>query len=210
MENDMPLFQLWLHDTESRAYYKLLAQGQYELVPEVPGLYLWGSDRTVEGAEAVVPRYIGRARGALTLQKRLIDFRGRWSRGAGRYVPGPHSNRSAHPPQGLLAAYYNTQIKKVIGRISSERYAQDMKTILKIGLAAFPDQLVSNFSRKGPGSPGQLTRLYHAVDWALHGGMDLEYLWVSFLPNGDHQENQMIGAAKQWNRENSRPPMLNR
>ena len=77
---------------------------------------------------------------------------------------------------------------------------------------AFPNKLVSSFE---DGPPRQITRLWHAVDWALHDGKNLEQLWVAFYPHSadspdlDELEKQMIEGAARWNYERELPAILN-
>ena len=208
-------FDEWIQSVEERFAYPKIAKGGQEQVPNEPGLYLWGANRTVDGLMQIVPRYVGRARLSLTLQRRFVSRTGRWGGPAGRYVLGPGVSAGDTPPQGMLACLYHNQIRNAVGSVSNYEYANTLKPLHSPqspairGLSAFPPAMVASFTSKERGHPGSHLRLRHAVDWALHGGPNLEHLWAAFLPETAHLEAKLRDAAIRWRRTHDLPPLLN-
>ena len=210
----MASFDEWVSGRARFPYGRLVSPDGDKLVPDEPGLYLWGATCQLGKGLTDVPRYVGRATGSL--RRRFVDYRARWSGPVGRYVPTVNSGQSAHPPQGWLATEYGEMIRNAAGSgdcIAPMRAWAGMRdAYLRIVRQAFPKKLVSNFA---DGLPGQ-TRLWHAVDWALHGGKNLERLWVAFYPDSADSsdikelEKQMIYRAAQWNYGRGLMALLNK
>lgn len=208
-------FDEWIQTLEEHHPYPKIANGGQKRLPSEPGLYLWGADRTVDDLTQIVPRYVGRAKPSLTLQRRFVSRTGRWGRTAGRYVLGSGVSPGDTPPQGPLACLYRNEIRNAVGNVSNHEYANTLKPLLSPqspamrGLTAFPPALVASFTSKERGHPGSHLRLRHAVDWALHGGPNLEHLWATFLPGIAHLEEKLRDAAIRWRRTHDLPPLLN-
>lgn len=210
-------FDEWVQTASEHYSYPEIANGGQECVPNEPGLYLWGADRTVDGKRRIVPRYVGKSKGR-KLQRRFVSRTGCWDGGRGRYVLAPDVSPGNTPPQGTIACRFYDNIRDAIGNISNSEYANTLKPWRKgdrqspavRGLEAFPPSLVASFRRKSstPGW-GATLRLRHAVDWALHGGQNLEHLWAAFLPSIAELEKQLIDAAIRWRTKYGLPPLLN-
>lgn len=209
------IFNKWIQTADEHYSYPKIANGGQECVPDEPGLYIWGADRTVDGKWQIVPRYVGRAESTLTLKKRFLKRGDGWQPRVGRYVLGPGVPVGDFPPQGVLACHFHDKIRNVLGAIANSVYAHTLKPLhlsqspVMRGLAAFPPDMVASFNSKEPGHPGSDLRLRHAVDWALHGGPNLEHLWVAFLPGIAHLEGELRAAAIRWRRGHSLAPLLN-
>jgi hypothetical protein len=209
-------FDEWLKSVGEHFAFPEIANGGQEAVPDEPGVYLWGADRTVDGKRHIVPRYVGRAAGTLTLRKRFVSHTGRWERRVGRYVLAPGVSPGDTPPQGTIACLYHDQIRRTLGNMSNSEYKETLKPLVDLqspavrGLDAFPQSLVDSFLSKERGHPGSDLRLRHAVDWALHGGANLVHLWAALLPGIAEAEEQLRFAAIRWRRKNGLPPLLNR
>jgi len=231
-------FGEWLKTTKRIYYSQLIETDGEQLVPEEAGLYIWGADRTVEGKAALVPRYVGMAAPKLGLRKRIFNSDGEWHRVAGRYVIAPKFKREGKkedlPTQTTLAYEYYDEIIRAVGNICNDEYADKLKPLTGTsspvvkGCSAFPDWLVNKFIsevQKGQG-PKQPLRMRHAVDWALHGGANLEHLWIVFPPTQENMdkpqmeqlEKKVIDDADQYNKQHKLPhnkqhklpPLLNR
>lgn len=218
------LFDEWVQAAGEHYSYPKTANDGQECVPNEPGLYVWGADRTVDGHRRIVPRYVGKDNNSL--RSRLLSRKGRWSGGRGRYVLPSNVDPGDTPPQGWLALSFHDEIRDVLGDISNDEYKNTVKpwrvprdlraNTLHLstspavrGLQAFPPQLVAAFRRKEGGHP-KLLRLRHAVDWALHGGPGLVHLWVAFLPGIADLEGELRDAAMAWRKKHGLPPLLNR
>ncbi len=199
-------FGEWVQIPGEHYSYPKIATGGQELVPNEPGLYLWGADRTVDGQRHIVPRYVGRAKS--TLQRRFVSRTGHWVSGQGRYLLAPGVPPGDTPPQGALACLFHDAIRDAVGNISNSEYMKTLKPLDKPqspavrGLEAFPRPLVASFG-------SSTLRLRHAVDWALHGGPNLVHLWVAFLPGIPNLEGELKGAAIRWRTNYGLPPLLN-
>ena len=209
-------FDEWIQSVEEHISYPKIADGGQESVPDEPGLYLWGADRTVDNKRHLVPRYVGRAAGTLTLRKRFVSQTGRWGMRVGRYVLAPDTTPGDTPPQGVIACLYHNEIRDAVGDVLDSEYRNTLKPLVDPqspvvrGLEAFPTSLVASFRSKAQGHPGSDLRLRHAVDWALHGGPDLVHLWAAFLPGITEVQEELRSAAIRWRRMNELPPLLNR
>ena len=219
-------FGEWVLTEGEHRSYPEIADGGQELVPNEPGLYLWGADRKVNGRRHIVPRYVGKAE--KSLQVRFVRRKDRFEQRRGRYLLAPDVRRRGlpFPPQAWLACRFHDRIRDKVGKISNRDYVNTLKSdrgwcmgpAIMRGLKAFPRQMVDSFRCDKPG-PGNDIRLRHAVDWVLHGGPDLKTLWVAFLPSipgMEHPkalgvaERNLILAAIGWRTEHDGlPPLLN-
>ena len=209
--------------SDARVPYAMLhPRLEYE-IPDGPGLYMWGADRTVDGQGVFVPRYVGFATDSLS--QRMVNWKGEFVSRKGRYVPGPKGPCADIPEQCHLATKYWDRIVCAAAGVSNAEYADRLfkelrhlrrkDTILYNLLRAFPSELVARFRAKK--SLGMDLRLRHAIDWALHGGQNLEHLWVALLPAADSPskaqleklEEAVILAVRRWNRQQGLPYPLN-
>ena len=142
-------FDEWIQSVEEHVSYPKIIDGGQESVPDEPGLYLWGSDRTVDNKQYLVPRYVGRAAGTLTLRKRFVSQTGRWGMRVGRYVLAPDTTPGDTPPQGVLACLYHNQIRDAVGDVGNSEYRNTLKPLVAPqspvvrGLEAFPPSVAA-------------------------------------------------------------------
>lgn len=149
--------------------------------PKAPGIYVWFATRTVEGSDELVVRYVGESG---DIRKRI----------RGRYVGGPQGPHASTIllPQLLLARRDQTSILQAVGRLTTARYMRDMKEVQAKGVEALEQRwpgLRGAYERNHP-TP---VRLDHAVDFALHGGVDVNALRVVLLeaPADQHGRRQL-------------------
>lgn len=202
-------FDKWVQTVGEHSSYPRIAKDGRELVPNEPGLYLWGACRTVQGKRRIVPRYVGKDNNSL--RSRLLSRTGRHSGGRGRYVLPADVRPGSTPPQGWLACEFQGEIRAAVGKMTDREYADMLKPFgpqspAVRGLKAFPKSLVARIRSK----VGNDLRLRHAVDWALHGGPNLKHLWVAFLPGVPEREAELCGAAIRWRTKHGLPPLLNK
>ena len=207
-------FEKWVQTAGQHYSYPTIARDGREFVPSEPGLYLWGADGTVNGKQGIVPRYVGKDDNSL--RSRLLSGSGRHSGGRGRYVLPLGVRSGDAPPQGWLAIEYYEEIRAAVGKTADGEYADTLKPFAAQspavrGLNAFPKSVVARVREK----IGSDLRLRHAVDWALHGGPNLERLWVALLPlpgiakpDLKKREADLRGAAIRWRIRHGLPPLL--
>ena len=182
-------------------------------IPDEAGLYVWGSQRRVSGEKAFIFRYVGKSE-TRPLNVRIVNWSGKYQRAVGRYIAGPKGANSEIPEQCTLAIQYYPQICGAFSRLARERY--DPPLLKRVTQEAFPSCLADKFQQK----VRQKTRLWHAVDWALHGGEGLHALWVAFLPESHEllkgttclacAETDLTIACNTWNAKHGYPKLLNK
>lgn len=169
-------------------------------VPDAPGIYLWGSNTSLIGADAFIPRKIGQS-GAPGSGNRLRKRMGRYKTG------GVETGK-------------NTQCT-----LARENWGKFRKAAMA-GVPSWPPahgycELIRAIATKiAFGRRDQMPRWRGAADWALHSrGPDLEGIWVAFLvvPSPTDRWRAQLGPleiqlqwlADAWNSRTGAAPTIN-
>ena len=187
--------------------YRWTALQKGDSPPKAPGIYVWFSTRTVEESEGLVFRYVGESG---NMHERIHR----------RYVGGPRgpSPSTIVLPQLLLAKRHRTSILQAVGPLTTARYVRDMKEIQAKGVEALErllPGLKEEYRRLFPRNK-TLLRLEHAVDFALHGGSDVDALRAVLLEAPADQrkrkelETSLLNLFTQINKDRELPKLLAR